>query len=49
MFEVQKKYSAICGSKKYRITRNQEEKWLLRSLGIKKPLSKVPILGDILF
>ena len=40
---------AICGSKKSRFIKNQEAKELLSKLGIKKPLSKVPILGDILF
>ena len=39
----------ICGSKKSRFIKNQEPKWLLSKLGIKTPLSKVPILGDILF
>ena len=28
---------------------NQEAKGLLSSLGLRKPLSKVPLLGDILF
>ena len=40
---------AICGSKKYRFIKNQEAKVLLSRLGIRMPLSKVPILGDILF
>ena len=40
---------AICNSKKSRFIKNQEAKGLLSNLGIKKPLSKVPILGDILF
>ena len=40
---------AICGSKKFRFIKNQEAKGLLRKLGIKTPLSKVPILGDICF
>ena len=40
---------AICGSKKSRFIKNQEAKGLLRYLGVKTPLSKVPILGDILF
>ena len=39
---------AICGSKKSRFIKNQEAKGLLSNLGIKTPLSKVPILGDIL-
>ena len=40
---------AICGSKKSRFIENQEAKGLLSNLGLKTPLSKVPILGDILF
>ena len=40
---------AICGSKKSRFTKNQGAKGLLSNLGIKTPLSKVPILVDILF
>ena len=40
---------AICGSKKSRFIKNQEAKGLLSKLGIKALLSKVPILGDILF
>ena len=39
----------ICNSKKSRFIKNQEAKGLLSNLGIKTPLSKVPILGDILF
>ena len=38
-----------CGSKKSKFIKNQEAKGLLSNLGIKTPLSKVPILGDILF
>ena len=40
---------AICGGKKSRFIKNQEAKVLLSNLGIRTPLSKVPILGDILF
>ena len=40
---------AICGSKKSRFIKNQEAKGLLSKLGLRKSLSKVPILGDILF
>ena len=40
---------AICGSKKSRFTKNQEAKGLLSNLGVRTPLSKVPILGNILF
>ena len=38
-----------CGSKKSRFIKNQEAKGLLSNLGVRRPLSKVPILGDILF
>ena len=40
---------AICGCKKSRFIKNQEAKGLLSDLCIKTPISKVPILGDILF
>ena len=40
---------AICGSKKSRFIKNQEAKGLLSNLGVRTPLSKVPLLGDILF
>ena len=40
---------AICGSKKSRFIKNQEARGLLSNLAIKTPLSKAPILGDILF
>ena len=40
---------AICGSKKSRFIKNQEAKGLLSNLGLRAPLSKVPILGYILF
>ena len=40
---------AICGSKKSRFIKNQEAKGLLSKLGIRTPLSKVQILGDISF
>ena len=38
-----------CGSKKSRFIKNQEAKGLLTNLGIRTPLSKVPLLADILF
>ena len=41
--------AAICGSKKSRFIKNQEAKGLLSNLGVRTTLSKVPILGDILF
>ena len=40
---------AIWDSKKSRFIKNKEAKGLLGNLGIRTPLSKVPILGDILF
>ena len=41
---------AVCSSKKSRfLKRNQEAKGLLSNLGVRTPLSNVPILGDILF
>ena len=40
---------AICDSKKSRFIKNEEAKGLLSNLGVRIPLSKVPILGDILF
>ena len=39
----------ICGSKKSKFSKNQEAKRLISNLGVRTPLSKVPILGDILF
>ena len=40
---------AKCGSKKSRFMKNQEAKGLLSNLAVRTPLSKIPILGDILF
>ena len=40
---------AICGSKKSRFTEKQETSEILNSLGLRAPLSKVPLLGHILF
>ena len=39
----------ICNRKKSRFIKNQEAKGLSSNLGVRTPLSKVPILGDILF
>ena len=36
-------------SKKSRFIKDREAKGLLNNLGVRTPLSKVPILGDILF
>ena len=40
---------AVCGSKKSKIIKNQEAKRLLSSLGIRTPLSKILLLGDVFF
>ena len=40
---------AIFSSKKSRFIKNHQAKGLLSNLGLRKPLSKLPILGDILF
>ena len=40
---------AICDSKKSKFIKQQKAKGLSSKLGIKTPLSKIPILGDILF
>ena len=40
---------AVCGSKKSRFMKEQEAEGLLSNLGIKIFLSKVPLLGDLLF
>ena len=40
---------AICSSKKSRFMKKQKAKGLLSSLGLKILLSKIPLLGDILF
>ena len=40
---------AICDSKKSKFIKKQEAKGLLSNLGIRTPLSKILILGDVLF
>ena len=40
---------AICGAKKSKFIKKQEAKGLLSNLGIRTPLSKIPLLGNILF
>ena len=39
----------ICGKKKSKFIKEQQSKGLLRNLGIRTPLNKIPLLGDILF
>ena len=40
---------ARCGSKKSKFIKKQEPSGLLSKLGIKTPLSKIPLLGNVLF
>ena len=40
---------AICGSKKSKFIKKQEVSGILSSVGIRTPLSKIPVLGDIFF
>ena len=40
---------AICGSRKSKFIKKQDAKEILSSLCIKTPLSKIPLLGDVLF
>ena len=40
---------AISGSKKSRFIKKPEASEILSNLGPKTPLSKIPLLGDILF
>ena len=40
---------AVCKTKKPRFIQKQNTKGLLSNLGIRTPLSKIPILGDVLF
>ena len=40
---------ALCGIKKKRFVKEQEAEGLLSNFGIKTPLNKIPLLGDICF
>ena len=40
---------AICRSKKSKFIKEQQAKGLLSNLGLRTPLNKIPVLGDILF
>ena len=40
---------AICDSKKSKFIKEQQAKGLLSNLGLRTPLNKIPVLGDILF
>ena len=39
----------ICDSKKSKFVKEQQAKGLLSNLGLRTPLNKIPVLGDILF
>ena len=40
---------AICGSIKTKFIKKQEASRILSSLGLKTPLRKIPLFGDLLF
>ena len=40
---------AICGRKKSKFIKEQQAKGLLSNLGVRTPLNKIPLLGDIWF
>ena len=40
---------AVCDSKKLTFIKEQEAIWLFSSLGIKTPLSKILLVGALLF
>ena len=40
---------AVCSSTKSRFMKEQEAKGLSSSLGLKTPLNKIRVLGDVLF
>ena len=40
---------AIFGNKKSKFIKEQEAKGLLSNLGLRTPLNKIPVVGDILF
>ena len=43
------KQCALCDSKKSRFIKKQEANGILSNLGLKTPLSKIPLLGDMFF
>ena len=40
---------AVCCAKKSKFIKKQEAKGFLSNLGIRTPLNKIPLLGDVLF
>ena len=41
--------NVLCGSKKSKFIKKQEASEILSSVGIRTPLNKISVLGDILF
>ena len=46
---VMKSTCSVCGRKKAKFIKKQEASGILSMLGIKTPLSKIPLLGDLVF
>ena len=46
---MMKTIRVMCYSKKSKIIKEQEASGLLTSLGLKTPLSKIPLVGPLLF
>ena len=40
---------AMCGGEKSRFIKEQEAKGFLSKIGLKTPLIKIPLLGDVFF
>ena len=40
---------SVCGANKLKFIKEQQAKGLLSNLGIRTPLNKIPLLGNILF
>ena len=40
---------ALCGSEKSKLIKKQEASAILSSVGIRTPVNKIPVLGDIFF
>ena len=41
--------NVLCGTKKSRFMKGQQAKRIVSNLGLKTPLSKIPLLGNTLF
>ena len=47
--EILSSKCVVCCNKKSRFRKEQEASGILSSVGIRTPLSKIPVLGDIFF